>query len=89
MNGGGSPKCPACQARFRGTADCSRCGADLRPLMALAVRAWRRRCAARQALLDGHFAAAAGLAAQAQATCPTPLGRQLHLLARFVHSAQL
>jgi hypothetical protein len=57
--------------------------------MALAARAWRRRCAARQAVLDGHFAAAPGLAAQAQAACPTPLGRQLHLLARFLHSARL
>ena len=47
-------ECPVCQARFRGSRLCSRCGADLGPLMIVAVRAWRLREEARDALARGH-----------------------------------
>lgn len=46
-------RCPVCQARFRGSRICSRCGADLEPLMVLTVKAWQLRQAARQALDAG------------------------------------
>jgi hypothetical protein len=42
--------CPVCLARFRGTRECSRCGADLTMVMKLAARAWRLREAAREAI---------------------------------------
>jgi len=66
-------QCPVCQARFRGSRICSRCGADLEPLMVISVNAWRLREAARQALLDGEIGRAFALAAEAeslQATAP-------------------
>ena len=59
-------RCPVCQARFRGTADCSRCGADLRPLMRIAVEAWQKRQQAREAMLRGEFRRAVELASQAR-----------------------
>ena len=72
--------CPVCQARFRGSTECSRCGADLTAIMGLAAAAWRLRGAARQAIADGDFARARTLAAQAQELCSTPSGRDLELV---------
>ena len=74
------PRCPVCQARFRGTPECSRCGADLQPLMILAARAYQSRQAARQALLRGDFAGAHTLASQSQSLCFTQAGETLRLL---------
>ena len=59
-------QCPVCQARFRGSCICSRCGADLEPLMAIAVQAWQLREAARQALLAGEIGRALALAGEAE-----------------------
>ena len=59
---------------------CSRCGADLGPLMRLAVKAWRLRQAARQALDAGECARALGLASEAQHVHRTPSGESLRLL---------
>lgn len=78
--------CPVCQARFRGQSICSRCGADLKPVMFLIAVAYRCRAAARQALLAGKFKQAENLASQAQAACSTPLGSDLLLLSRWLVS---
>jgi hypothetical protein len=79
--------CPVCRARFRGTRECSRCGADLTVLMTLAVSAWRLRQEARQALGDGDFARAAGLAGAAQQISATPGGKALEGLAAWLATA--
>jgi len=81
-----SPRCPVCQARFRGAITCSRCGADLRPLMFLAARASRLREDARQAILAGDFYEAGELARQADSLCRTSAGRNLLLLCRWLLS---
>lgn len=74
--------CPVCGVRFRATRHCSRCGADLAPLMRLAEAAWHHRQAAREGLAGGDFARAAQRAAQAQALQRSPEGRRLeHLTA--------
>jgi len=73
-------RCPVCQARFRGLVTCSRCGADLKPLMVLALQAWRAREAAREAIAAGDFVAARQLAARAQQLCFTERGANLRLL---------
>ena len=70
-------RCPVCQARFRGTAVCSRCGADLARPMLIAAEAWRLREAARAAILAGEFERAVELARDAQAAQVTPAGEML------------
>ena len=81
---GGQLMCPVCQARFRGSAECSRCGADLGTVMALVVTAWRLREAARQAIGEGDMMRASALAAQAQELCRTPAGRDLEMVAGWL-----
>jgi hypothetical protein len=76
--------CPVCRARFRGTRECSRCGADLTVLMVLAARAWRLRQACRQALLEDDPAHARALASEAQRICRTPVGQRLESLASWL-----
>ncbi len=76
--------CPVCRAAFRGSVECSRCGADLRPLFELAARAWRLRQAARAALAAGEFTEAARLAAEAQAIQATEAGRSVEVVAGAV-----
>ena len=76
--------CPVCQARFRGSAECSRCGADLAPIMGLAASAWRLREAARQAIAGGDMMRARALAAQAQELCRTPAGRDLEMITSWL-----
>ena len=76
-----SLKCPVCGARFRQTTDCRRCGADLEPLMRLAMKAYLAREASRQRLLEGDFESAENLAVLAQDLCATSDGRRLVLLA--------
>jgi hypothetical protein len=73
-------QCPVCQAHFRGPRVCSRCGADLHPLMGLAVRAWRLRQTARQALDRADYERALTLASEAQDAHRTPHGESLRLL---------
>ena len=79
------PGCPACGARFRGTRECSRCGADLGALMTLRTRAWQMREQARLALLSGDPAQALASAREAQGLCSTPRGRRLELVALALH----
>ena len=69
--------CPVCRAGFRGTAVCPRCGADLTDLMSLAVRAWRSRESAREALAAEDWVSARELASGAQRLHDTPAGRAL------------
>jgi len=77
-------QCPVCRAPFRGSRVCSRCGADLGPLMILAVRAWRLRQEARRELTRGDLTEARRLAAAAQALHRTPRGASLQLLATWL-----
>jgi predicted amidophosphoribosyltransferase len=70
-------QCPVCQARFRGAAICSRCGADLGRLMRLAAQGWWLREAARAALSAGELGRVLELAAKAQEAQGTPAGEAL------------
>jgi hypothetical protein len=81
-------RCPACQARFRGSRICSRCGADLGPLMLLTVKAWHLRQAARQALDAGDVGRALGLAIEAQSTQKTGSGEALRLLGAWLKTVR-
>lgn len=80
------PFCPVCRARYRGTAICSRCGADLEPLMRLIAEAYWLRRRARQALRDGDHGTARKLAASARKLHDTHHGRRLELLGRWLES---
>ena len=77
-------RCPVCQARFRGSRLCSRCGADLEPLMCLTVRAWQLRQAARQAFNTGDLGRAQRLAIEAEGTQNTERGEALWLLSAWL-----
>jgi predicted amidophosphoribosyltransferase len=79
-----SRHCPVCRARFRGTRVCSRCGADLEPLMRIAARAWRLREAARDALAAGDAHAARECLSEAEHLDHTPHGARLRLLADWL-----
>jgi hypothetical protein len=73
-------RCPVCQARFRSEAVCSRCGADLMPLMLLLTHAYCLRQAARQALKAGDEQAALAAAEAAQNLHATPQGDLLRIV---------
>lgn len=75
------PACPVCRATFRGSASCPRCGAALEALMSIAVRAWRLRQQAREALRNLDFATARQHAAAAQQLQSTPAGHSLQQVA--------
>ena len=81
-------RCPVCQARFRGTRLCSRCGADLTPLMLLALKAWRLREAARGAIAAGDVERAAAYAQAAQGTQNTKAGEALRALSGWLSFAR-
>ena len=81
--------CPVCQARFRGSTECSRCGADLGTIMGLAAGAWRMREAARVAIAEGDGARARALACQAQEICRTAAGRDLEMVSSWLAGASL
>ncbi len=72
--------CPVCRARFRGARLCSRCGADLKPVMLLAAEAWRLREEARRSLEAGEFRRAHQFALEAQRMHSTSRGEALRLL---------
>ncbi len=75
-----SNQCPVCRARFRGVSICSRCGADLQPLMVLAAQSWWLRESARRSLAAGDLESAAEFAQQAEQLQSTPNGEALQLL---------
>ena len=72
--------CPVCRARFRGSSQCSRCGADLAALMLLAAHAYALRHAARQSLRHGDCPAALTSAQAAQRLHRTPEGSLLSVI---------
>jgi len=77
--------CPVCRARFRSATVCSRCGADLSPLMRLQVRAWLFRQAARRAILEDDAPSALQLAAAAESICHTAGGKALKDLSAWLN----
>ena len=72
--------CPVCKARFRGSSQCSRCGADLTSLMLLAAHAYILRRAARQSLREGDCQAALDSAQAAQRLHSTAQGSLLSVI---------
>lgn len=76
--------CPVCRARFRGSSECSRCGADLKTIMSLQANAWRLREAARQAISNGDLARARALASTAEALHHTPIGSRIKSLSSWL-----
>lgn len=82
------PRCPVCRASFRGTRACSRCGADLGPVMRLRAQSHLLREAARETVRRGDFRRALELARKAQALCVTEEGRKLELLLRWLESTK-
>jgi hypothetical protein len=79
--------CPVCQARFRGSAQCSRCGANLSPLMLLAAHAYTMRQSARRALRQGDCASAQDSAKAAQRLHSTAEGNLLTIICNAAASA--
>jgi uncharacterized protein (UPF0212 family) len=74
--------CPVCGARFRGSSQCSRCGAGLTALMLLAAHAYVLRQAARQALKEGDYHAALASAQAAQRLNSTAVGSLLTVISK-------
>ena len=79
-----SVRCPVCRAKFRGTRQCSRCGADLTAIMVLSARAQGYRANAKKSLYALNFEKAHGLAATAQREHATETGRKLLLLTSWL-----
>jgi hypothetical protein len=83
VNGNGSQaegRCPVCQARFRGVSICSRCGADLTPLMLLAAHAYSLRRSARRSLRAGDAQSALAAVKAAQKLHAIPQGGILEMV---------
>ncbi len=78
--------CPVCSAPFREKTTCSRCKADLEPIMQIAGKARVFRDAARTAVLVGDFERAGEHAHTSLALHETKNGRNLLLLARWLCS---
>ena len=72
--------CPVCRARFRGETSCSRCGADISPLMELATRAFVLRNRACSALNRNDLALASTLIRKANTLHRTSAGETLENL---------
>ncbi len=88
MNESKKHVCPVCRARFRGATTCSRCGADLKTMMRLAVQAHRERQNARRCLREGRFENAADRTEAAEDLCATGAGRRLRLLTRWLRAME-
>ena len=82
----GSSRCPVCRAKFRGTRECSRCGADLSGIMKLSAGAQLYRAGARKSIYALNFEKARDLAARAQKEHATETGRRLLLLASWLNA---
>ena len=78
--------CPVCRAKFRGTKECSRCGADLSGIMMLTARAQLYRTDARNSIYALNFEKARQLAAAAQKEHATETGRRLLLLTSWLNA---
>jgi predicted amidophosphoribosyltransferase len=66
-------RCPVCRARFRDEAICSRCGADLSPLLAIEAEAVALEREAVALLAAGHWIEARRAAERALALQYSPL----------------
>lgn len=82
-----SLNCPVCQARFRGSRICLRCGADLASLLLLVDHAYQLRREARKAIETGDVGRAQELAEEAETVCSTEKGRELWLLSSWLLSS--
>ena len=82
----GSLRCPVCRAKFRGTRECSRCGADLSAIMRLSARAQLYRAVARKSIYALNFEEGRELAAAAQKEHATETGRRLLLLTSWLNA---
>jgi hypothetical protein len=78
--------CPVCRAKFRGTRECLRCGADLAMVMILPRRAQLYRESAKKAMYSLDFEKAHDLAIAAQQVHATETGRRLLLLTTWLTS---
>ena len=78
--------CPVCRAKFRGTRECSRCGADLNGIMMLSARAQLYRAEARKSIYALNFEKARQLVAAAQKEHATETGRRLLLLTSWLNA---
>jgi len=81
-----SSRCPVCRAKFRGTRECSRCGADLSGIMMLSARAQLHRTDARKSIYALNFEKARNLAAKAQKEHATATGSRLLLLTSWLNA---
>jgi hypothetical protein len=79
-------RCPVCRAKFRGTRECSRCGADLSDIMMLSARAQLYRADARKSIYALNFEKGRELAAAAQKEHATDTGRRLLLLTSWLNA---
>lgn len=84
MDWASSIRCPTCSAAFRGSRECSRCGSDLGPILALATLSAATGAAARNALHGRDFARAHQLASRAVTLRTTPGIRGLALLTSWL-----
>lgn len=84
MGAKGFFRCPVCRAGFRGTRECTRCGADLTALLILSAKAGLCREKARKAIRANDFESAHALARHAQRIHATEQGRQLLLLTSWL-----
>ena len=82
----GSLRCPVCRVKFRGTRECSRCGADLSDIMMLSARAQLYRADARKSIYALNFEKGRELAAAAQKEHATDTGRRLLLLTSWLNA---
>ena len=80
--------CPVCRARFRGAETCSRCGADLGPLLLLSAHAFRLRQRARGHLRQRNFLQALACAVEAERLRSTPHGALLRVVCVSLASAK-
>ena len=82
----GKLSCPVCRARFRGSRECSRCGADLLALMLLVAKAYQLRQTARHSLKQRNFQMALVSVQAAQRLHVTPEGSLLESICAMVTS---
>jgi len=82
-------RCPVCRAPFRETTTCSRCGADLSPLMGVLVQAWSLRQQSREAIGTGDYVRAAQLAHAADQAHSTGRSQRLARLTRFLAAGRV
>ncbi len=81
-------RCPVCNAGFRSTRICSRCGADLFVLMTLASLSQRCRANAGKAILSNDFNKAREHVAEAQKLHATEKGKRLLLLSSWLQTEE-